>query len=36
MLRRAVNRRRSARSFRRGKARMHPKNVQIMRGGWRL
>lgn len=36
MHRRPVNKRKSARSFRKGSKRTHRKNISVMRGGWRL
>lgn len=34
--RRAVNKRKSAQSFRKGAKKVHRKNIQVMRGGYRL
>lgn len=36
MHRQAVNKRSSARSFSKNAKRTHPKNVHVMRGGYRL
>jgi len=36
MHRRAVNKRKGARAFNKGAKLTHRKNIQIMRGGWRL
>lgn len=36
MYRKSVNKGRSARGFNKKAGRTHPKNIQIMRGGWRL
>lgn len=36
MFRKAVNKRKSARKFNKGAKLTHRKNIQVMRGGWRL